>query len=464
MDPHLRALAQTEPSCFWLDRAERPPASASLEDDEEADLVIVGGGFTGLWAALQEAEADHGRKIVLIEATRVAQGASGRNGGFADPSLTHGLENGYAHFPSEMESVLELGGRNFAEFKETLQRHQIDPHLEQTGTLDVATQPYLVDGLRESQELMERFGQTASLLGRDAIRTEIDSPLFEGALFRPGTALLDPARLAWGLLGAVQKLGVRVYEKTPMLGLARHGSGVEVRTEVARVRAEKCLLATNAFKNPVRRARWATVPIWDYVLVSEPLSSERMNALGWQRRQGVGEETNQFQYYRLTHDNRILWGGYDAIYHFGSRIQPSYEQRRASFEGLSSRFFQTFPQLEGLSFTHHWGGPIASTTRFCLDAGTSHGGRVSWAGGYTGLGVVASRFGGRVALDLLDHPDRPELALSLVRKRPIPWPPEPLRSLAIGLTQRELARADRNEGRRGAWLRLLDRLGLGFNS
>ena len=464
MDPHLRALGQTEPSCFWLDQAERPQACAGLEDDEEADLVIVGGGFTGLWAALQAAEADPGRKIVLIEATRIGQGASGRNGGFADPSLTHGIENGCAHFPAEMESILALGQENFVGFKESLQRHGIDAHLEETGTLDVATRPYLVDGLREYRELMNRFGEEASLLGRDAARAEIDSPLYEGAVFRPGTALVDPARLAWGLLSAVKKLGVRIYEKTPMLGVSRHGSGVEVRTAAGRIRAEKCLLATNAFKSPVRRARWATVPIWDYALVSEPLSDERMSALGWRRRQGVGEETNQFHYYRLTHDNRILWGGYDAIYHFGSRIRPEHEQRPASFEGLSARFFETFPQLEGLSFTHSWGGPVASTTRFCLDAGTSHGGRVAWAGGYTGLGVVASRFGGRVALGLLDEPGRPELSLSLVRKRPVPWPPEPLRALVIGLTQRELARADRNQGRRGAWLRLLDRLGLGFNS
>ncbi len=134
------------------------------------------------------------------------------------------------------------------------------------------------------------------------------------------------------------------------------------------------------------------------------------------------------------------------------------------FEGLSSRFFATFPQLEGLRFTHTWGGPIATTTRFCLDVGTAYQRRVSWAGGYTGLGVVASRFGARTALDLLDRPDAPHLALRFLKRRPFPWPPEPIRSLAVELTQRGLAKADRNEGRRGPWLRLLDGLGLGFDS
>jgi len=223
-------------------------------------------------------------------------------------------------------------------------------------------------------------------------------------------------------------------------------------------------LATNAFRSPLGKMRRATVPIWDYVLMSEPLGDDMLGALGWRNRQGIGEDTNQFHYYRLTRDNRILWGGYDAIYHYGSRISPSHRQRPVSFEGLSRRFFDTFPQLEDLRVSHSWGGPIASTTRFCLDVGTAHGGRVSWAVGYTGLGVVASRFGGRIALDLLDCPAASELDLSLVRKRAFPWPPEPLRSFVIGLTQRELARADRNQGRRGLWLGLLDRLGLGFDS
>ena len=181
-------------------------------------------------------------------------------------------------------------------------------------------------------------------------------------------------------------------------------------------------------------------------------------------RQGLGDSGNQFHYYRLTVDNRIVWGGYDAIYHYGSRIRPEHQQRRASFVGLSQRFFETFPQLEGLRFTHTWGGPIATTTRFCMDVGTAYRRRVSWATGYTGLGVVASRFGARVALDLLDRSKAPHLALRFVRRRPFPWPPEPFRALAVELTQRGLAKADRNEGRRGPWLQLLDSLGLGFDS
>lgn len=463
IDPHLLALTDAQPSCFWLDQLDREPRPA-LAEDERADLLIVGGGFTGLWAAIHAKEADPERDIVLLEADRVAEGASGRNGGFADPSLTHGLHNGLHHFPREIRSIEKLGLENYHGYIAALKRHGIDAHLEQTGVLSVATAAYQVADLRESFEDFGRFGHEAEWLDRDAVQREVASPSYLAGVFRRTYSIVDPARVAWGLRDAALRLGVRIYEGTRVESLRASGPGIEADTGAGRVRADKTVLATNAFRSPLWRMRRATIPVWDYVLVSEPLSASQLRSVGWGRRQGVGDSGNQFHYYRLTVDNRILWGGYDAIYHYGSRIRPEHQQRRASFVGLSQRFFKTFPQLEGLRFTHTWGGPIATTTRFCMDVGTAYKRRVSWATGYTGLGVVASRFGARVALDLLDRPDAPHLALRFLRKRPLPWPPEPFRALAVELTQRALAKADRNEGRRGPWLKLLDSLGLGFDS
>ena len=131
-------------------------------------------------------------------------------------------------------------------------------------------------------------------------------------------------------------------------------------------------------------------------------------------------------------------------------------------EALSREFFETFPQLEGIRFTHRWGGIIASTTRLCLAPGTAYDGRVAWSVGYTGLGVSATRFGARVALELLGYQPSEILSLQLVRKPPLPWPPEPLRWMGVTMTRKELERADRNLGRRGLWLKLLDRVNLGF--
>ena len=427
-------------------------------------MAIVGGGFTGLWTALQAKEDAADRNVVLIESDRVAQGASGRNGGFADPSLTHGPLNGQWHFPDEWEELERLGRENYRGFVDSLERHSIDAALEQTGELLVATEPYQVEELEEFCEEVGELPNVVEYLDRDAIQAEVASPTYHAGVWHKVGGIVDPATLAWGLRDAVLRMGVRIYERTPMQGLARTGGAMEIRCAEGRVSAQKVVLASNAYRSPVARMRRATIPVWDYVLMSEPLSERRLGLVGWKNRQGIGDSANQFHYYRLTEDNRILWGGYDAIYHYGNRIDASMEQRAASFEGLSQRFFATFPQLEGLSWTHSWGGPIASTTRFCMDVGTAHGGRVSWAVGYTGLGVVATRFGARVALDLLDRPDAPALQTRLVRKRALPWPPEPIRTLGVAMTQRAMARADRNEGRRGPWLKLLDALGLGFDS
>ena len=198
--------------------------------------------------------------------------------------------------------------------------------------------------------------------------------------------------------------------------------------------------------------------------MTEPLSAAQLASLGWRDRRGASDMGNQFHYFRLTRDNRILWGGYDAVYYNGGRTHDELVSRPATFAALASHFFGTFPQLEGVAFTHAWGGVIDTCSRFCAFFGTAHAGRLAYAAGYTGLGVGASRFAGQVMLDLLAGADTERTRLAMVRSRPVPFPPEPLRSAVIQLTRSSLARADRNEGRRDAWLRLLDRIGLGYDS
>jgi glycine/D-amino acid oxidase-like deaminating enzyme len=464
VNPVTLALTDARPACFWLDRPERPQPARSLAAEERADLAIVGGGFTGLWAALLAKEADAQRDVVLIEADAVAEGATGRNGGFIDASLTHGIANGLQHFPREIETLERLGRENYDDLLATLGRYAIDADYEGNGTLIVANVPYLEPMLREWAHELQRFDRHVQWLDRDALRSELESPTYHGGYWRrAGSGLVDPARLAWGLRSAAMRLGVRVYEHTPLTALRPLGAEMEISTPTGRIKAQQVVMATNAFRSPMRRMRRAVIPIWDYALVTEPLSPEQRARIGWANRQGVCDGGNRFHYYRLTSDDRILWGGYDAIYHFASGLRREHQQRAESHARLARQFFETFPQLEGIRFTHRWGGPIAGTTRFCLSAGSGFGGRVAWAIGYTGQGVGASRFGARAALEQLAG-EGETLGLDLVRRAPIRWPPEPLRWLGVRLTQRALARADQCDGRRGPWLRLLDRLGLGFDS
>lgn len=463
-DLHLRALADARPSCFWLDREERPAPAPPLEGDAEADLAVVGGGYTGLWSALHALERDPGRDVAILEAGRIADGASGRNGGFVDASLSHGVLNGLRHFPDEIDVLQRLGTENLRAWETSLERLGIDARYEPTGKLEVATAAHLEADLRMALEADLRLGIRAEWLDRDAVRDELDSPTYRAGVMIHSGGIVDPARLCWGLARAATRAGARLHEGTPVTGMRRVGDSVEIRTPRGRLRARHAVVATNAFRSPLRSMRRATIPVWDYVLASEPLSRAQREAIGWRRRQGVGDVANQFHYYRLTDDDRILWGGYDAVYGFASSTDPRYELRRETHELLAKHFFETLPQLEGLRFTHRWAGPIATTTRFCMDVGRALGGRVAWATGYTGLGIAASRFGAGVALDLLEGADAPHLSLRMLRRRPFPWPPEPLRWGVVQLTRHELARADRNGGRRGPWLSLLDRLGLGFDS
>jgi len=459
------AYADASWTPFWLDRADRPAARPALEGNRTADLVIIGGGFTGLWAAVQALEDLPGREVVVLEGERIAFGGSGRNGGFCDMSLTHGLENGRSRFPDEIERIEREARENFDGIADTIATNAIDCSWEPSGTLIVAAEPHAVPWCAGAVETMTEFGYDAELLDRDAVRAEVDSPTYLAAFWkRSGAALVDPARLAWGLAHLAERLGATIHEHTRATAIEDDGDALVVRTQLGRVRARRAILATNAFPPLAKEIRHYVLPVYDHVLMTEPLSAEQMASIGWSRRQGIGDMANQFHYYRLTDDDRILWGGYDAIYHWNNGLDPRFERRDETYAMLSKHFFETLPQLEGLRFTHTWAGAIDTCSRFSVFFGRKFDGKLAYAAGYTGLGVGATRWGARVCLDLVDDLATARTQLSLVRKKPLPFPPEPVRSAGVWITRRALARSDRRQGKRGPWLKLLDAVGLGFDS
>ncbi|CAM3660542.1 NAD(P)/FAD-dependent oxidoreductase [Nocardioides zeicaulis] len=456
-DPALveRALAGSRQAVFWLEDAGSGATYPPLTASTRADLTVVGGGYLGLWSAVHAKRRDPGRRVVLLEAQTVGWAASGRNGGFCEASLTHGEENGRSRWPEEHDDLARLGSQNLDDFETDVRELDLACEWERTGTLEVAVEDHQVAWLEQSP----------GALDRDGVRAEVDSPLFlAGALDTEGTALLHPARLAFGLARVAAELGVEVHEHSTVTGLRRTGDAVEVATDRATVTSRDVALATNVFPSLLRRNRFMTVPVYDYVLVTEPLTAEQRASIGWQRRCGLGDLANQFHYARLTADDRILWGGYDAVYPVGGQVHVRHEDRPESHARLASHFLATFPQLEDVRFSHRWAGAIDTCTQFTAFYGTSHGGRVAHAAGFTGLGVGATRFAAEVLLDRLAGAETERTSLRMVRERPLPFPPEPLASAGINLTRWSLDRADHREGRRNAFLRVLDRAGLGFDS
>lgn len=499
------ALAGARNGSYWLDSPDRPEPQVPLRQDLSTDLLVVGGGYTGLWTALIAKERDPDRDVVLLEAHECGWAASGRNGGFVSTSLTHGRANGLQHLPEEVDRLDELGYRNVEEIAAAIERHGIDCGFEWNGTMTVALEDSHVEELRQAHA--EDPGQSR-FFDRDEVRAEVASPLFQAGLWWPTeSALVDPARLAWGLREACLRLGVRLYEHSPVTDLRRIGSGTTARVVAtvggtvegipsesappspaqpeetydgghratpnqgaqAVVTARSVALGTNAFRSLLPGTGLYTVPVYDYALMTEPLTPAQAEAIGWHRRMGLDDPESRFHYYRLTDDRatgrpRILFGGYDAVYHYGRKVAPEYDHRPETFRRLAAHFLATFPQLEGIRFTHQWGGAIDTCSRFFPFFDTAHGGRTVRAAGFTGLGVGASRFAAEVMLDLLAGESTELTRLQLVRRKPLPFPPDPVAWAGIEMTKREMARADRNGGRKGLWLRFTQALGMGFDS
>jgi len=468
MQQHLEALKDSKHCPLWHDLAERPEELPSLSKNEECELLIVGGGFTGLWAALQAKERAPEANIILIEQTFIGDGASGRNGGFINSSLAHGETNTEYQFPGEAEKLYNLGQQNMTELLASLEKYGIDADYEAVGETEVATNQGAVDALRKDFEEEVAEGDDVVWFDQAEMQAQVNSPTYLAGLWRKGdqNGIVNPIKICWGLKRVLLELGVRIFENTSLddvkpLNKTQMQAYIGSHTIIA----DKVLMATNGFTSCLSKIRQSVIPVWDYQIATEPLTNEQLEAIGWHKtRHALGNHANMFHYYRMTKDNRITWGGGGAVrYYYGSNTDKKQcADIPERFEQLSKEFFETFPQLSGIKFSHRWSGIIATSSRFCMVPGTAFDGRVAWAVGYTGLGVGATRFGARIGIELLGYQPSDILKMKFVTKWTLPWVPEPFRWIGVRLTQKALVKADQNNGKRGLWLKLLDTFNLGF--
>lgn len=454
------SLENTRHACFWIDDVKQSAARyPHLMGGLETDYLVVGGGYAGLWTAIKLKTEQPNHRVVLLEAKEVGWAASGRNGGFCEASITHGDANAVSRWPAEAATLQRLGFENLDAIEQFVTTHQLDVEFERTGQLTVANESYQLDQLAETTEHTIRLNQ-------EQVRQRIDSPTFLGGEFAAQeNANVHPAKLAAELARHASNIGVEIFEHTRATGIAHQPDGnVVIETLRGTVRASRVALCTNVFPSLLKKYVFHTVPVYDYVLMTEPLTPEQLESIGWSGREGLADMANQFHYARLTKDNRILWGGYDAVYFAGGRITSRHEDRIESHRKLASHFFTTFPQLEGVKFSHRWAGVIDTSTRFCAFFGQAYDGRVQYVAGFTGLGVGATHFAADVIVDRLAGRSTERTELDMVKSIPLPFPPEPLATLGIQATRWSLNRADHNSGKRNVLLKALDALGLGFDS
>jgi glycine/D-amino acid oxidase-like deaminating enzyme len=455
-----RALADTRFTTYWIDSLEPETDEPALRQDEQCDLLVVGGGFCGLWAALQAREQDPGRSVVLIEAHGVANGASGRPAAIMSTSVMHGIDNTERIFPGDVAELERLGRENMDGFHETLQRYAIECDVEWGGEMKVSIGDQGLDTIEEDYQLYLKYGHDAIKLDREAVQAEIHSPIFHGGTWsRKRCGTVHPGKLVRGLKRAALAIGVQLYENTPLLAARRGTGGIAVKTPQATITARKVLLATNAWAAGHRRISRRVAAIRDRILVTEPLSDAQMRKIGWRNRQGIYDTRTQLNYMRLTADNRILFGG-RLDYFYGNDTDPALDRTAQPYLRLAQSFYRTFPQLaDEIRFAYAWSGPIGLTTRMAVHYQEYYDGDMVFAGGYSGFGVTAARFGARVGLAILDQQDIPETRMQFARTLPNYIPPEPFRWIGAKITMYALDTLDEKGGWRKLWVALVQKMG-----
>lgn len=454
------ALAQTRFESYWLDSLPSVTQEPALQTDRHCELLIIGGGFCGLWSAVLAKEENPGRDVVLIEACAIANGASGRPAAIVSTSVMHGIDNTQRMFPNEVAELEKLGKENIDDIILTLEKYGMDCELELGGEMKVSVGDEGLAAVQEDYYLYDCFGHDVELLGKAGVQAQINSPVFHGGIWskaRSGT--LHPGKLARELKRVALQLGVSIFEHTAHLSNTYYQGKVLVRTPAAIITADKVLLATNAWAAGHKNISRRVIAIRDRIVVTEPLSAEQMSSVGWHNRQGIYDTRTQLNYMRLTADNRILFGG-RLDYFYGDNTDPSLDKTPAPYFRLVDAFFQTFPQLRGnIHFTHAWSGPIGLTSRMAVHYQRYHQGNMVFAGGYSGFGVTATRFGARVGLAILDNIDIPETRMEFARTVPAYVPPEPFRWIGAKLTMYALDTVDEKGGWRRPWVWLVQKMG-----
>jgi len=415
---------------YWMTTREYTPG-ASLQGDIDVDVAIIGGGFTGLSSAYHIKTAEPNLKVALLESEVIGFGASGRNGGFNMTLFGLTLSITALRFSKQKAKEAQLYMERAVDYlRDLVVELGIDCDYEHPGFLRVATSEKYKKRILHEMELAHKLGlEGIEWLDEAQTQEQVKSPLYIGAWWEPRCGILNPAKLAWGWADVIRPLGVEIYENSPVAEIVRENGKVRLDTPNGRVRADKVVMATNAWSHFFKELRRKQVPVWTHIVMTEPLTEKHFKEIGWQNRQGIEDARNLVHYYRLTADNRLVMGGRDVSLSYGQDMDQ--DLNPVTFEGLKEDVRELFPALNDIQFTHQWGGPVSVPLDMAPAIGFAGDKNVVYSLGTVGHGVSMTQLNGLTIADLILEKKTDLTDVFFVNRRTIPWPPEPLKNLAI---------------------------------
>ncbi len=436
---------------FWWRALQVPPRRRSLPGDAEADVCIIGAGYTGLWTAYYLRHAEPGLRIIVLEAAFAGFGASGRNGGWVTAELP-GSRARYARGPRGTAGVhaLEQALREtIDEVAKVCAAEGIDAGLVKGGRLSVATCAAQDARLRDSLKHDRAWGDgpdVVEYLDADALSARLRVAGAVGGLYSPHCARIQPAALVAGLAAAVTASGVDLYEGTPVTSIEPG----RVQTPFGTVRAAHVLRCTEGFTARLPGQRRTLLPMNSSMIVTEPLSEAAWEQIGWDGCEALADEAHAYMYAQRTADGRIALGGRGTPYRYASGLDDKGATQPGTVRALTRILHRMFPAAATTPIAHAWCGVLGVPRDWCaavhLDLATGLG----WAGGYTGHGVAAANLAGRTLADLVRGADTPLVTLPWVGHRWPHWEPEPLRWTGVRGLYTLYRAADRLESRGGS--------------
>ena len=431
---------------LWLDQIDdplepRPP----LDGDVDADVAIVGAGYTGLWTAYYLLEADPSLNVVVLERDIAGFGASGRNGGWcsalfaashAKIAKRYGRESAIALQRAMFETVDEVG------------RAGIECDFHKGGTLTLVTSSTQMERVKAEVDEARRWGfgeDDYRWLGPDEVEPRVRADGVLGAVFTPHCARIHPAKLVRGLAARVEQMGGRIYEQTPVTAI----EPIRVTTTRGTVSAPFVVRATEGYSAQLPKLKRKVVPLYSLMVATEPLGDEVWKQIGWEGAETIHDGRHLLIYAQRTADGRIAIGGRGAPYHFGSRIDARFDREAGVHSAIEGVLRELFPPARDAAITHRWGGPLGVPRDWFSSVGLDRSTGLAWAGGYVGDGVSTTNLAGRTLCDLILGRDTELTRLPWVNHRSPSWEPEPFRWIGVNGALRLMASADDKERRSG---------------